>query len=130
MAVAAILFILSLVLLVALFAIKDWEVSHGYEFAPALRRNADREALHMKSLLAALVKDAGKLPFIVLDAGEATLQAAATDFGHLAIWLGREAHNLANRVSRRGAIQPRETRSDFLRQVAEHKNEVNGATLH
>ncbi len=124
MTFAATLFGISLVGIVALLWLKYWELAHSRQLAPHLRMRADEEALRLKELIAAAQVDAGKLPPLVLHALQVVLHAAAVDFGHFAHWLGSQAHRLADMVSHRRHFERRETRSEFLKKVSEHKSGI------
>lgn len=122
MVFATVVFLLALIGIIALFALKYWELARGRVVARDLRESADREALHVKELIGALQLDLAKLPPLMLFAAQRMLHAAAVDFGHLMHWLGAQAHNLADFVSHKRNFERRETRSEFLKKVSEHKN--------
>jgi len=118
----AVVFFLALVLIVALFVLKQWELSHERVLFPHLRERADAEALHMKELLLAARKDLENLPPLFLFAAQSVVHGIAVDAGHLAIWLGKQSHRLADTVSHKRNFERRETKSEFLKKVSEHKN--------
>ena len=117
----AVIFFLTLILILALFTLKQWEVAHGRTFLPAWRRRADEKALHLKDLALAARTDVEHLPPFLLDAARSIVHGIAVDAGHIAIWLGRQSHRLADTVSQRN-FEAREPRSEFLKKVSEHKN--------
>lgn len=117
-----VLFAFSLLGMITLFSVKSWELSHAHKIAPIFRERADKEAVHAKELLLAAQSDFGKLPPLLVHTLHVTLHAAAVDFGHFAHWLGSQAHRLADSVSHKRHFERRETRSEFLKKVSEHKN--------
>lgn len=119
---ATIAFFLSLAGIIGLFALKQWERSRGRTFFPAYRMKADEKALRLKELLEAGRKDLTKLPPLFLHAVQHIVHGIAVDAGHIAHWLGTQAHRLADAVSHKRNFSPRETKSEFLKKVSEHKN--------
>lgn len=119
---AAAIFFLALILIIGLLALKQWELSRGRVLLPQWRERADLEALRLKDLMLAARKDAEHLPPFLLDAGTSVVQGIAVDAGHLAIWLGQQSHRLADAVSHKRNFERRETKSEFLKKVSEHKN--------
>lgn len=122
MAFALALFALSALGIAGLFALKYWELRRGVILAAHMRQKADAGALQLKALIAAAQADAGRLPPLFLHAAHVTLHTAAVDFGHFAHSLGALSHRLADFVSHRRHFEPRETRSEFLKRVSEHKS--------
>jgi len=125
---SALVFFISFTLIVALFALKQWEFSRGREVAPALRSKLDSEAIRMKELVVAGRSDIEKLPPILAYAIRRILHSLAVDFGHLAHALGTEAHRLADAVSYKRNFTQRETRSEFLKKVSEGKAPESNST--
>jgi hypothetical protein len=115
-------FFIALAGLVALFTLKQWEFSRGRVLFLQHRVRADNEALHLKELLIAARADAQHLPPLLLDAARSVLQGIAVDAGHIAHWLGEQSHRLADSVSHKRNFERRETKSEFLKKVSEHKN--------
>lgn len=125
---AAVIFFIALAGIVALFALKRWELAHGKILLPQWRQRADSEALHMKELILAARKDAAHLPPFLWDAAQSVVHGIAIDAGHVAIWLGQQSHRLADSVSHKRNFERIETRSEFLKKVSEHKsNGVDGS---
>lgn len=118
---AAIVFFLALILIVALFTLKHWEISRERVLFPDFRHQADEQALHLKDLALAARKDAEHLPPILLDAAQSVVHGIAVDAGHIAIWLGEQSHRLADSVSHKRNFERRETKSEFLKKVSERK---------
>ena len=119
---ATALFFLALLGLIALFTLKYWELARERVLFPALRERADSGALRLKELVIAGRKDLGKLPPILLFAAQSVVHGIAVDAGHVAHWLGRQSHRLADSVSHKRNFERGQTRSEFLKKVAEHKN--------
>ena len=118
---AGFVFFLALALLVSLFTLKIRERESGAMFAPELRAAADREALHLKELLAAARLDLKKVPPLLVHWGHRLVHFAALEFARAARAASREAHKLADFVSHRRTFQKRETRSEFLRKMSERR---------
>jgi hypothetical protein len=116
------LFFLSLAGLIALFTLKQWELAKGRVLFLPWRIRADDEALHLKELLIAARADIQHLPPFLLDAAQSVVHGIAVDAGHVAIWLGSQSHRLADSVSHKRNFERRETKSEFLKKVSEHKN--------
>ncbi|HTR18373.1 MAG TPA: hypothetical protein VMH91_00080 [Candidatus Paceibacterota bacterium] len=119
---ATVIFFLALIGIVALFTLKRWELARERVLLPSLRERADSEALHLKELLAAGKKDLGNLPPFLLFAAQSIVHGIAVDAGHVAHWLGAQSHRLADSVSHKRNFERGQTRSEFLKKVAEHKN--------
>jgi len=115
-------FFLALILVLALLTLKQWEVAHERVIFPRMRYKADMQALHLKELAFAARKDVSNLPPFLLDAAQSVVHGIAVDAGSLAIWLGRQSHRLADTVSHKRNFERRETKSEFLKKVSEHKN--------
>lgn len=118
----ALVFFVALILIIGLFVLKQWELSRGSVLLPSLRIRADLEAVRLKELMLAARKDVGNLPPLLLDAAQSVVHGIAVDAGHLAIWLGKQSHRLADSVSHKRNFERRETKSEFLKKVSEHKN--------
>jgi hypothetical protein len=115
-------FFIALAGLVALFTLKQWEFSRDRMLFLPMRIRADEEALHLKELLVAARADIQHLPPLLLDATRSVVQGIAVDAGHIAHWLGEQSHRLADSVSHKRNFERRETKSEFLKKVSEHKN--------
>ncbi len=128
MVFALIVFVFSLLGIAALFALKHWELRHEKVLAPDFRRKTDVRAQQVKELAHAARADLVKLLPEVVHFVRALVHEAALAFAALAHFLGRQAHRLADLVSHKRGFEKRETRSEFLKKVAEHKN-GNDSTL-
>ena len=123
MAFAGILFALSLVGIIALFALKHWEMTRERILFPRLRARGDVRAEQIKELAFAARMDLAKLPPEALRITRILIHEGALGFAALARFLERQAHRLADFVSHKRGFEKRETRSEFLKKVAEHKSE-------
>lgn len=117
MLVASIIFLIALVLIALLFALRQWEINHGRTLSPALRSRADHAATELKHRALESGTEIQKLwPFAIL-LSRYLVHEAALGFAQIARVLEREAHNVAELVSHKRSFTPRETRSEFLRKM-------------
>lgn len=119
---AILVFFFSIAGIVALFGLKHLELRRGGVFVPEWRRRSDVQAEKLKELAAAAWMDLGKMPPEAVRFARFIVHEAALGFAALARLSERQAHRLADVVSHRRGFERRETRSEFLRKVAEHKN--------
>lgn len=119
---AGIVFFVSLVLIIALFALNMREEKTGRYFAPEWRAAADKEALYVRDLLMAADLDLKKVPPLVSYYSHEALRVAALSFARAARRASRDAHRLADFVSHKHNFERKETRSEFLRKMSELKN--------
>lgn len=122
MTAAIVIFSFSLLGIGALFAFKRWEMGRGTLIAPAFRSRADVEAEKLKELAYAAWLDLGKVPPEALRTARVMVRELALALAALARFAEAQAHRLADFVSHKHGFERRETRSEFLRKVAEHKN--------
>jgi hypothetical protein len=122
MTVAAAVFLLSLVGIIALFVVKHRERSREALYAPRLRARLDDSARFLKARLVALEAEAEKIPPRAVAAGHFLLHDAAILVGHAGRALERKAFGLADMISHRHRFEKKEPRSDFLKRVNEAKN--------
>lgn len=122
MAFAGILFALSLLGIAALFALKRFEIKRQRTFFPGLRARGDVQAQQLKELALAARMDLAKIPPEALRITRVLVHEGALGFAALARFLERQAHRLADFVSHKRGFEKRETRSEFLKKVAEHKS--------
>lgn len=120
MALATIIFFISLVGLAGLFGFKHWE--NGREQMPwqDARRRIDERAHRTKEIMLVSAIELEKLPPYLLHVMRISIQRGAISFGYLAHWLGRRSHALADLVSHKHRFQRKETNSEFLKKVIEH----------
>ena len=115
-------FFFSLLAIVVLFGLKYWELQRGQVFLIAFRRKADGRALQLKELLEAARIDLSKIPPEALRLSRIGIHQMALGLAALARKAERYAHQLADLVSYKHRFEKRDTRSEFLKRVAEHKN--------
>src|SRR3989344_7285668 len=91
---ATILFLLSLLGVVALFALKHWEALAGRVLAPSVERYLDMRALQGKELLIALQADLEKLPPELVHFARVGIRIVALETARFARFLEAQAHRL------------------------------------
>ena len=123
MVFAGILFALSLLGIAALFVFKRWEMKRETILFSGLRARGDVRAQQLKELALAARMDLAKVPPEALRITRILIHEGALAFAALARFLERQAHRLADFVSHKRGFEKRETRSEFLKKVAEHKAE-------
>ena len=126
MIVAGVAFALSFLGIAGLFTLKYWELKRGMRFASRLRIGLDARAVRLKELMVAARVDMSKLPPFGIKLARYVLHRSALAFASLARTAERQAHKLADLVSYKHRFEVRETRSEFLKKVAEHKNGQSG----
>lgn len=119
-------FFIALVGLIALFALKRVEVRRGTVFLPEWRAKADERSLQLKSAGIGLWADITKFPPVALRTSRFLVHETALGIAAFARMAERGAHRLADLVSHKRGFERRETRSEFLRKVGEHKVQPNG----
>src|SRR3989344_1904025 len=119
---ANIVFFVTLILIMSLFAIKLREQRSGNMRARSWRQALDSEALHVKDLLSAAELDIKKIPPLVVYWGHVVIHFAALEFARAARIASSRAHALADFVSHKRNFQRGITRSEFLKKVSERKN--------
>ncbi len=122
MLVAGIFFFASLILIVALFALKYVELRRGTRLAPSLRDRADQRALALKAMLAVSRREASRIPPTLIYLSGVLVHEAALGFAKIARVLERQAHNVADMVSHKRGFERKEPRSEFLKEMNGHKN--------
>jgi hypothetical protein len=122
MTLATVVFFVSFFGIVSLFALKHWELRRERTLAPVLRSKFDARALQFKELLAAARVDLAKVPPFALRLVRVLIREAAIGFAVLARVAERQAYRLADLVSHKHRFEKRETRSEFLKKVSEHKS--------
>lgn len=117
-----IMFVFALLAISTLFGVKYWELKHERVLAPNLRDRADVRANQLKELLIAARLDLEKLPPMLVRLGRLLIRDGALAFAQLARLAERSAHDIADLVSYKHRFEKRETRSEFLKKVSEHRN--------
>ena len=119
---AIVVFGLSLIAISSLFLLKHWETGTGRVLAPAFRRSADLRALELKAQLFNIRGTLSRTGPIAALYMRYLIHRGALGFAAFARFSERQAHKLADAVSHKRTFAPRETKSQFLKQVSEHKN--------
>lgn len=119
---ATVLFGISMGGLVALFSLKAWEDARGAVFFPQVRSILDTYALTMRAFVISLDDGIAHLPTYSALYARFFVHMAAVSFARVARAAERSAHRIADRVSLKHRFERRETQSDFLKKVSEHKN--------
>ena len=122
MTLAFVVFFLSLLAISFLFAFKYWEIRREHIVFAAWREKADVRALQLKELLDAARLDISKLPPGAVRLSRIGIHQLALGFAALARAAEGYAHQVADLVSYKHHFEKRDTRSEFLKKVAEHKN--------
>jgi hypothetical protein len=123
MAVAMALFFISTVGIFFLFYIKHLEVARERALSPNLRGKADEYALDLKAVLSRSRFEIAKIPPLMVRILRHFAREGALGLASLARLGERKAYELADMVSHKHRFERRETKSEFLKQVAEHKSE-------
>lgn len=121
MVFAGILFGLSLLGIAVLFVFKRWEMKRQSVLFARLRARGDVRAEQLKELALAARMDLAKLPPEAVRVARVLIHEGALALAALARFLERQAHRLADFVSHKRGFEKRQTRSEFLKKVAEHK---------
>ena len=116
------IFLFSLFGVIVLFAVKYWEIRRERIFLPAWRQRADMRAEQLKELLDAARVDLSKLPPLTVRVSRILIHTFALGFAAFARSAERYAHQVADIVSYKHRFEKRDTRSEFLKKVAEHKS--------
>jgi len=122
MFVASIFFFSSLLGIIGLFGLKYWEQRHSRVLVPAFRETLDTRALQLKALLTAARMDLAQFLPVLVRLSRFFIHEAALGFAYLARVAERQAYRLADFVSHKHRFEKRETRSEFLKKVSEHRN--------
>lgn len=120
MIAAAVVFIVSLLAILALFLVKNREERTGRQFAPQVRRHMDHRADELKVLMTRGRAELAKLPPEIVYLSRLAVHDLALGAAALARTLEQQAHRLADLVSHKHHFERRETTNEFLKQVSEH----------
>lgn len=123
-----VVFGVSLVGIILLFVLKRVEIRRGSRFGEPLRMHADAGALAIKSWIEVGERYLERTPWFVAALSRYGVRIGALAFARLARRLAEDAHRLADFVSHKHRFERRETKSQFLKEVSEHKNGANGHT--
>jgi len=122
-----IVFVSSLTAITMLFSFKYAEERRARLLLPEMRRMLDAAAEWCGRVLRGSEDQLSKLPPASMRVIRRMLASSAISFGAIAERIAHGSHRLADFFSHKHNFERRETRSEFLRQVAEHKN-GNGRT--
>ncbi|MBM3272103.1 hypothetical protein FJY94_02350 [Candidatus Kaiserbacteria bacterium] len=117
-------FLVSLVLIAALFSLRWWEIRHERVLAPAWRERADERARELKDALLHSNRILSRIPPLAAILSRYLVHEIALGLAALARFSERQAHALADMVSHKHRFERRETQSDFLKQVADRKSTI------
>lgn len=121
------IFGLSLFGIVLLFGMKRMEIARGALIGGAWRESADLFALRVKWVIMVIEWYLARTPIFVSVLVRYGVRMAALGFANLARTSEAQAHRLADMVSHKRNFERRETRSEFLKQMSEHKS-TNGSS--
>lgn len=113
----------SVVGILAIFLMKKLEVSRGALYGGAWRDEADLFALRVKWVFLVIEWYLARLPDFLFLLGRYGVRAGALHAARLARSAETHAYRLADFVSHKRNFERRETKSAYLKQVGEHKNE-------
>ncbi len=122
MIVAISAFAVSLLGMIILFSVKYRETKTGHVYLPALRDVSDEKAIALKVHLLRARVVIEHLPPILMILSRNLVRVIALKFAAFLRYGEDQAHRLADMVSHKHRFERRETRSEFLKQVSEHKN--------
>ena len=123
---ALVVFGFSLFGITLLFAVKAREATHPSVSRARWREKADEFALEIKWVVLVIEWYVSRFPLIVALISRRLVHSGALSFAHLARVSAEYAHRLADFVSHKRSFERRETKSDFLKQVTDHKNGNGG----
>lgn len=122
MIVAIVAFAISLLGMIVLFSAKYREARTGHIYFPGLREASDEKAIALKARLMQARVVIEHLPPILMILARNLVRVIALKFAAFLRYGEDQAHRLADMVSHKHRFERRETRSEFLKQVADHKN--------
>jgi hypothetical protein len=128
MVVATSAFLVSLIGIATLFSVKYQESKTGRIYFPALRDASDEKAVALKVRILGWRIVIEQLPPILMILMRNLVRVAALRFASLLKQGESQAHRLADMVSYKHRFERRETRSEFLKKVSDHKNGVEQNT--
>ncbi len=116
----------ALIALCILFALKFWEVGSGRILFPRFRALLDRGASALKRFLIVVADRVALIPPFVARIVRILFASFALYVARLARATAEAAHRVADVVSYKHRFERRETRSEFLKKVSEHKEGASG----
>jgi hypothetical protein len=124
MAVAAAFLLMSCAAIAALFGLKHWEQKRGRTLLESKRERFDAHALRLKAKLETTSLDILRLLPHAVRIFRVLLHEAALGLAVIARYAERQAHKLADLVSYKHRFEKRETKSEFLRKMSEHRGDL------
>jgi hypothetical protein len=122
MLLSAIFFVLSVTLMVVFLEVKRYEQKRAVMlFAPTQRARLDAFAALSKEKLSHSGTELAKLPPVILFYAQIAIHEIALAIAASARFLESQAYALADLVSHKHRFEIRETRSEFLIRMTEHK---------
>lgn len=125
---ASIVFFTSLLAIALLFALKAWEVRRRAVFLPTMREALDLRALQLKWLIGKTHYEVSKIPPSLVLVVRRLVHEGALSAASLSRSIEVVAYRIADRVSHRHRFERKETRSQFLKEVSEAKQNGSGST--
>lgn len=114
---AAVIFFLTLLSIIGLFALKYWEERNVRVLYPEFRDRADVFALGLKDRLILARYQLAQLPPTAMHLARLSLHIAALKVAEFARYLEAQAQRLADFVSHKHRFELRETQSEFLKRM-------------
>ncbi len=112
-----------------LFGLRMWEVKRGGRVLETARTNADELARFLKHALQRFGAQMRRFPSLMLLITRYFIHLGAKAFARFARKMEEAAHQIADRMSHKHRFQRRESQSQFLKDVVEHKNGLGGKTV-
>ncbi len=112
----------SLVGIIFLLALKAWEMRRERVVAPRIRVQLDKGALILKAQIEKGEAFLGELPSLASFVAMKTLAGGSVHLARLARRMSESAYRLADFISHKHNFERRETRSEFLKTMIDHKN--------
>lgn len=122
--IASMVFVVALALLGCFFALKRYELASGVVWCARWRMKADDHVVVVRSWALSHTDLLETLPSLAARYLRFLIHELALLIAYSARRIEAWAHELADFVSHKHSLQIRETRSDFLKQVSEHKIET------
>jgi len=119
---AAVTFGVSLFGILLLFVMKKIEVSRGSLIGGSARDSADLFALRVKWVFLVIEWYLSRLPDFLFLLSRHAVRAGALYLARAARYAEAQAYHLADFVSHKRNFERRETKSNYLKKVSEHKN--------
>ncbi len=118
------IFGVSLFGIVFLLAMKAWEMRREHVVAPRLRARLDAGAIFIKSQIEKGEAFLAELPSLASFVAMKTLAGGSVQVARLARRMSESAYRLADFISHKHNFERRETQSEFLKTMIEHKNNL------